>query len=68
MYSLPRFFEYKTELRKEILTESDNATYNFYHLVIKNKLHNSAIYQYAVHLSKILVRNLFYRNNMNVLL
>jgi len=52
IYSLPRFFEYKTEERREVLTEFDNYTEYISHVVIKNKLHNSTIYQYTVHLSK----------------
>jgi len=52
IYSLPRFFEYKTEVRLEQLTEFENHTEYISHRVIKNKLHNSTIYQYTVHLSK----------------
>lgn len=57
IYSLPRFFEYKTEERREILTEFDNYTEYISHVVIKNKLHNSTIYQYTVHLSKKIKQN-----------
>jgi hypothetical protein len=67
VYSLPRFFEYKTELRREILTVSENVSENHDHLVIKNKLHNSTIYQYTVHLSKQYFRNLFIGECFNVL-
>lgn len=61
IYSLPRFFEYKTEVRREELTVIENYTEYIDHLVIKNKLHNSKIYQYTVHMSKkILVKNEFF--------
>ncbi|CAF1441869.1 unnamed protein product [Adineta steineri] len=50
IYSLPRWFEYKTEVQSENLTEFDNYTEFVDYLVIKNNLHNSKIYQYAVHL------------------
>jgi hypothetical protein len=59
IYSLPRFFEYKAEKRSEKLAVSDNDTEYFTHVVIKNKLHNSTIYQYTVHLSKKEFLNLF---------
>ncbi|CAF4653593.1 unnamed protein product [Rotaria sp. Silwood1] len=50
VYSLPRFFEYKTEVRREELTVFDNYTEYFDHIVITNKLQSSSIYQYTVHL------------------
>ena len=56
IYSLPRFFEYKTEVRRERLAiYSLDANYTEYvdYLVITNKLLNNLIYQYIVHLSKI---------------
>jgi hypothetical protein len=52
IYSLPRFFEYKTEVQSENLTVLDNYTESITYVVIKNKLQNSTIYQYTVHLSK----------------
>ena len=48
IYSLPRFFEYKTEVRNEILDISKNYTEYIEHILIKNKLHNNTIYQYTV--------------------
>ena len=59
IYSLPRFFEYKTEVRSEKLTVLENYTEYIAHLVIKNKLDNSTIYQYTVHLSKKYLINFF---------
>ncbi|CAF4408593.1 unnamed protein product [Rotaria sp. Silwood2] len=50
IYSLPRFFEYKAEIRREELTVVDNYTEYYDHVVVTNKLHNSTIYQYTVHL------------------
>ncbi|CAF3849136.1 unnamed protein product [Rotaria sordida] len=50
IYSLPRFFEYKTEVRREELSVFENYTEYIDHIVISNKLHNSSIYQFTVHL------------------
>jgi hypothetical protein len=65
IYSLPRFFEYKTEVQRENLTELDNYTESVDYLVTKNKLLNSTIYQYSVHLGKKYSRNFFNMNNIN---
>ncbi|CAF4051165.1 unnamed protein product, partial [Rotaria magnacalcarata] len=50
IYSLPRFFEYKTEVRREQLAVIENYTEYIDHIVIKNKLLNNSFYQYTVHL------------------
>ena len=55
LYSLPRFFEYKTVVRREkytIVGASSNETDYVDYLVVINRLHNSRIYQYSVHLSE----------------
>ena len=52
IYSIPRLFEYTTEIQTENLMVLDNSTESITYVVIKNKLHNNTIYQYTVHLSK----------------
>ena len=52
VYSLPRFFEYQTDVQTEILTVADNLTENYEHLVITNKVLDNRIYHYIVHLGK----------------
>jgi hypothetical protein len=54
LYSLPRFFEYETEVQRETLTIGDNLTELFEHLVVTNKLLDNHLYHYIVHLSTIL--------------
>jgi hypothetical protein len=55
IYSLPRFFEYKTELRREQLTVMENFTEYVEHTVIKNKVLHNRLYHYIVHLSKTII-------------
>ncbi|CAF0983439.1 unnamed protein product [Adineta steineri] len=50
IYSLPRFFEYKTELQREQLIVIENFTEYVEHLVITNKVLENRLYQYIVHL------------------
>ncbi|CAF1231306.1 unnamed protein product [Rotaria sordida] len=50
IYSLPRFFEYKTELQRETLTIIGNLTEYIDHFVIENKVLENRVYQYIVHL------------------
>ena len=52
VYSLPRFFEYRTEVQIEKLTIGENLTENFEHLVITNQVLDNRIYHYIVHLGK----------------
>lgn len=52
IYSLPRFFEYKTEVQIEKLTIGENLTENYEHLVITNLVLDNRIYHYIVHLGK----------------
>lgn len=55
IYSLPRFFEYKTEVQRVNFTNFENETEFIDYTVIENKLQKSPIYQYTVHLSKFLL-------------
>ena len=52
IYSLPRFFEYKTEIRREKLIEIINETEYVEHLVIVNNFLRNRVYHWIVHLSK----------------
>ena len=52
IYSLPRFFEYKTEVQRENLTNFENVTEFYDYLVVKNNLQESQAYQYTVHLGR----------------
>jgi hypothetical protein len=52
IYSLPRFFEYKTEVQSEKLTVTENFTEYIDHILITNKALENRLYQYIVHLSK----------------
>lgn len=52
IYSLPRFFEYKTEAQSEILITAENTTEFVDHLVITSQVLHNRAYQYVVHLSK----------------
>ena len=55
IYSLPRFFEYKTGVERVNFTNLENETEFIDYTVIENKLLKSPIYQYTVHLSKLLL-------------
>ncbi|UJR09284.1 hypothetical protein I4U23_013529 [Adineta vaga] len=50
IYSLPRFFEYKTEIQLVNFTDGENQTESIGFTVIENKLQKSSVYQYTVHL------------------
>ncbi|CAF1279219.1 unnamed protein product [Adineta ricciae] len=50
IYSLPRFFEYKTGVERVNFTNFENETEFVDYTVIENKLQKSPIYQYTVHL------------------
>ncbi|CAF4176238.1 unnamed protein product [Rotaria sp. Silwood2] len=50
IYSIPRFFEYKTELQREKLTLNGSLTEYVDHLVVANKVLQNHLYQYIVHL------------------
>jgi len=52
IYSFPRFFEYKTEVQHEKLFIMENVTEDIDYLVITNKVLESRLYHYIVHLSK----------------
>jgi hypothetical protein len=52
IYSLPRFFEYKTEVQQEKLTVSENLTEYVNHLLISNRMLDNRPYHYIVHLGK----------------
>jgi hypothetical protein len=56
VYSLPRFFEYKTIVQREeyiVSPDIDNHTEYIDYLVITNRLQDSTAYQYSVHLSRL---------------
>ncbi|CAF3551725.1 unnamed protein product [Rotaria sp. Silwood1] len=50
IYSIPRFFEYKTELQREKLILIGNLTEYIDHLVVSNKVLENHVYHYIVHL------------------